>query len=313
LGYSQCQNEEEHTLTLEEQKRRRRAMLLLALLVLAWGLNWVIAKMTLEYVTPIWVTALRLLPACALFFVLCLATGRLRIPVKADLPVVFSIGLLHMVGFSVLVSVGLQFLPAGKSIVLAYTSPLWVVPAAWFFLREPLTTRRLLGLLIGLSGVVLIMQPGQMDWSDSNIVIGHVLMLTGALCWAISIVYGREHKWVTPPFSLLPWQMLVGGVVQLVLAFVLEGIPEIDWTLELWLLIGFNCLIGNGLAYWLMNLVSRDLPAGIVSMGLLGVPVIGLVCASVFLGETLGLPLVLAAGLIIVGIVLGTMSGRRKT
>ncbi len=300
-------------MTLEEQKRRRRAMLLLALLVLAWGLNWVIAKMTLEYVTPIWVTALRLLPACALFFVLCLATGRLRIPVKADLPVVFSIGLLHMVGFSVLVSVGLQFLPAGKSIVLAYTSPLWVVPAAWFFLREPLTTRRLLGLLIGLSGVVLIMQPGQMDWSYSNIVIGHVLMLTGALCWAISIVYGREHKWVTPPFSLLPWQMLVGGVVQLVLAFVLEGIPEIDWTLELWLLIGFNCLIGNGLAYWLMNLVSRDLPAGIVSMGLLGVPVIGLVCASVFLGETLGLPLVLAAGLIIVGIVLGTMSGRRKT
>ena len=107
--------------------------------------------------------------------------------------------------------------------------------------------------------------------------------------------------------------MLVGGVVQLVLAFVLEGIPEIDWTLELWLLIGFNCLIGNGLAYWLMNLVSRYLPAGIVSMGLLGVPVIGLVCASVFLGETIGLPLVLAAGLIIVGIVLGTMSGRRKT
>jgi drug/metabolite transporter (DMT)-like permease len=300
-------------LTLEEQKRRRRAMLLLALLVLAWGLNWVIAKMTLEYVTPVWVTALRLLPACALFFVLCLATGRLRIPVKADLPVVFSIGLLHMVGFSVLISVGLQFLPAGKSIVLAYTSPLWVVPAAWFFLREPLTVRRLLGLLIGLSGVVVIMQPGQMDWSDSNIVIGHVLMLTGALCWAISIVYGRVHQWVTPPFSLLPWQMLVGGVVQLVLALVLEGIPQINWTLELWLLIGFNCLIGNGVAYWLMNLVSRDLPAGIVSMGLLGVPVIGLICASVFLGETLGLPLVLAAGLIIVGIVLGTMSGRKKT
>ena len=300
-------------MTLEEQKRRRRAMLLLALLVLAWGLNWVIAKMTLEYVTPVWVTALRLLPACALFFVLCLATGRLRIPVKADLPVVFSIGLLHMVGFSVLISVGLQFLPAGKSIVLAYTSPLWVVPAAWFFLREPLTVRRLLGLLIGLSGVVVIMQPGQMDWSDSNIVIGHVLMLTGALCWAISIVYGRVYKWVTPPFSLLPWQMLVGGVVQLVLALVLEGIPQINWTLELWLLIGFNCLIGNGVAYWLMNLVSRDLPAGIVSMGLLGVPVIGLICASVFLGETLGLPLVLAAGLIIVGIVLGTMSGRKKT
>lgn len=297
---------------LIEQTRRRRAMLLLFLLVLAWGGNWVIAKMSLAYVTPVWVTALRLLPACALFFLLCLMAGRLKVPVKADVPVIFSVGLLHMVGFSVLVSVGLQYLPAGKSIVLAYTSPLWVVPAAWFFLREPLTLRRILGLLIGLSGVVLIMQPGQMDWSDTDVVIGHGLILTGALFWAVSIVYGRAHKWVTPPFSLLPWQMLVGGLVQLILALLIEGIPHIEWTLELWLLIGFNCLIGNGLAYWMMNLVSRDLPAGVVSIGLLGVPVIGMLCASVFLGETLGLPLLLSALLIIVGILLGTMSTEKR-
>ena len=66
------------------------------------------------------------------------------------------------------------------------------------------------------------------------------------------------------------------------------------------------------LAYWMMNLVSRDLPAGVVSMGLLGVPVIGLVCSSLFLGETLGLPLVIAAVLIILGIVLGTVAGHKK-
>jgi drug/metabolite transporter (DMT)-like permease len=296
-----------------EQGRHRRAIVLLLLLVVIWGVNWIITKMSLAFVSPIWVTALRLLPACALFFALCLVTRRLRMPVKADLPVVFSIGLLHMVGFSVLVSIGLQYLPAGKSIVLAYTSPLWVVPAAWFFLREPLTVRRLVGLLIGLSGVVWIMQPGQMDWSDSNVVIGHAFILTCALSWAISIVYGRAHKWVTPPFSLLPWQMLVGGVVQLVLALVFEGLPHIEWTLELVLLIGFNCLMGNGLAYWLMNLVSRDLPAGMVSMGLLGVPVIGMLCASLFLGESLGLPLVLSAVLIIVGIALGTTTGKKTS
>jgi len=79
------------------------------------------------------------------------------------------------------------------------------------------------------------------------------------------------------------------------------------------LLIGFNCLMGNGLAYWLMNLVSRDLPAGMVSMGLLGVPVIGMLCASLFLGETLGLPLVLSAVLIIVGIALGTTTGKKTS
>jgi len=258
-------------------------------------------------VSPVWVTAFRLVPVCIVFFVMCIATKQLRIPVRADIPVIFSIGWLHMVGFSVLVSWGLQYLPAGKSIVLAYTTPLWVLPAAWLFLNESFTPRRILGLVIGMSGLVLILQPSAMDWGDRNVLIGHGFVLMGALLWAISIVYGRAHKWVTPLFALLPWQMLVGGLTQVVLAFALEGMPHFDWSLEAILLVGFGSLFGNGIAYWLMNIVSRDLPAAGVSMGLLGVPLIGLFCSSLFLGEVLGPELLIATVLIIAGIILGTL------
>ena len=295
-----------------EASRRSRAIFLLALLVIIWGVNWVIAKKSLEFVSPIWVTAFRLVPACLIFFVLCIATKQLRIPVRADIPIIFSIGWLHMVGFSILVSVGLQYLPAGKSIVLAYTTPLWVLPAAWLFLNETFTPRRILGLVIGMSGLVLILQPSAMDWGDRNVLIGHGFVLLGALLWAISIVYGRAHKWVTPLFALLPWQMLVGSVTQVLLAFALEGMPHIDWSVEVVLLVGFGSLFGNGIAYWLMNIVSRDLPAAGVSMGLLGVPLIALLCSSLFLGEVLGPALLIATVLIIVGIVLGTLPKSRR-
>ena len=290
-----------------DASRRRRAILLLALLVLIWGVNWIAAKKSLEFVSPVWVTAFRLVPICIIFFVVCLATKKLRIPVRADLPIIFSIGWLHMVGFSVLVSVGLQYLPAGKSIVVAYTTPLWVLPAAWLFLNEPFTLRRILGLVIGMSGLILILQPSAMDWTDRNVLIGHGFVLLGALLWAISIVYGRAHKWVTPLFSLLPWQMLLGGLTQVILALALEGTPQVTWSLEMVLLVGFCGLFGNGVAYWLMNIVSRDLPAAGVSMGLLGVPLIGLFCASLFLGEVLGTALLIATVLIIAGIILGTL------
>jgi drug/metabolite transporter (DMT)-like permease len=56
--------------------------------------------------------------------------------------VIFTVGWLHMVGFSILVSVGMQYLPAGRSVVLGYTTPLWVVPAAWLFLGEKPGPRR---------------------------------------------------------------------------------------------------------------------------------------------------------------------------
>jgi drug/metabolite transporter (DMT)-like permease len=212
----------------------------------------------------------------------------------------------------VLVSIGIQYMTAGKSIVLAYTTPLWVLPAAWFFLGEKLTRRKLTGLVVGMLGLVLLLQPGELDWSDRDILIGHGFVLLAALLWAGSIVYGRAHKWVTPPFALLPWQMLVGGLTQLVLALAIEGLPQIKWSVEFVLLVGFNCLLGNGLAYWLMNVVSRDLPASAVSMGLLGVPVIGLVCSSLVLDETLGPALLIAAALIIFGIILGTTTPRKE-
>ena len=45
-----------------------------------------------------------------------------------------SIALLHMVGFTLLGTIGLEIVPAGRSVVLAYTTPLWVVPGASLFL-----------------------------------------------------------------------------------------------------------------------------------------------------------------------------------
>ena len=205
---------------------RRTAFWLLFVLIFAWGLNWVSNKATLDYVTPVWATFFRTGPALLIMTLLCLFSGRLVRPVKADLPIIFSVGWLHMVGFSVLVSIGLQYLPAGLSIVLAYTTPLWVLPASRIFLKEPFGSRQILGLVIGMAGLAVILRPDQIDWSDRDVLLGHGLILLAAFSWAICIVYGRSHRFVTPTFELLPWQMLLAGVTQLVLAFVLEGVPR---------------------------------------------------------------------------------------
>jgi drug/metabolite transporter (DMT)-like permease len=68
-------------------------------------------------------------------FVIARTLDVLHSPDRADLPVLFSLGLLQKMGFVTLVTlitlvtVGLQFLPAGQSAILAYTLPIWVVPA----------------------------------------------------------------------------------------------------------------------------------------------------------------------------------------
>ncbi len=284
----------------------RLSLLLLLLLIVVWGTNWITLKLALEYVPPIWSVFFRTFPACLIFWTVCSISGRARIPVKADVPIILSVGVLHMVVFSVIVSMGMQYLPAGRSIVVAYTTPLWVLPAAWLFLKERIALRQLLGLLSGLSGLILLLSPWAVNWEDHDILLGFGLVLLGSFFWAISIVYGRAHVWTTPLFELLPWQLLIASLSELLIALAVEGLPDIAWSVDLILYIGYSSLVGTALGYWLMSTVNRDFPASFISMALLGVPVVGLLCSNLALGEHFDLPLIIATIMIISGIALGT-------
>lgn len=289
---------------------RSTSLFLLTIVIGAWGINWIVSKAVLHYLPPISATALRTAPACVALWAYCLASGRLAIPVKGDVPVILSVGLLHMVAFSVLASIGLQYLPAGRSVVLAYTTPLWVIPAARIFLGEAFTARRTMGMFLGMAGLVILLQPSAVDWTNHDVLLGHGLILLAAACWAACIVYGRAHRWITSPFQLLPWQTLLASVTQLLLAFCIEGVPPIQWSIKLVALLGYSSMIGTVLAYWAMNTVNRGLPASTTSMALLGVPVVGLLGSSIVLGERLDAVLWLATLLIVAGVGLGIVQRR---
>ncbi len=284
---------------------RRSAFCLFAIVIFAWGLNWTVVKLTLEYMTPLWLAAFRSgLAAVVLFFVM-LATNKLRIPKRGDMPVVCSIALLHMTAFTALMVLGIQFVPAGRSIVLGYTTPIWVIPAAVLLLHERLTAPRIAGMAMGFAGLVVMFNPLAFDWNDERALLGNGLILLSALCWAISIVHTRAHKWISTPFELVFWEVLLASAALTLLACVFEGIPQVRWSVRLALLLAYGSVVSVALAYWAMAMVNRSLPAMTTSLGVLATPVVGLLCSMVVLGEDFSLALLVGLALIIGGIVLG--------
>ncbi|HUI17805.1 MAG TPA: DMT family transporter [Alphaproteobacteria bacterium] len=294
------------TIMAQHDLSRRDAILLLAAVVFAWGGNWPVTKLILLSLPPLWTTALRSAIGTLILLALAAGQGRLIRPRRGDVPVILSIGLLHMVGFSALVSTGLQFVPAGRSIVLGYTTPLWVAPGARLLLKEPLTARRWLGVAIGLSGLMVMFNPASFDWGDQGAIVGNGLLLLAALCWAASILYVRAHRWVSPPFELCFWEALLATAVLVPLAFVVEGVPDIPWRGSLLFLLLYGGAFGIALPYWAITLVNRSLPAAATSLGLLAVPPMGVACSALALGEPIGLTLLAAMVLIIGGIAIGT-------
>ncbi|AJP59525.1 transporter [Pandoraea vervacti] len=285
---------------------RSHAGLLFTIVIVAWGVNWPVSKALLAHVSPWWSAALRSVVGMATLFVICALTRRLVLPKRGDLPVIVSVGLLHMAVFSLLVALSLQYVQAGRSAVLAYTTPLWVMPAARLWLGEALTRRRVFGLACGLLGLAVMFNPAAFDWHDRHAVFGNALVLLAAFVWAVAIVHMRAHRWISGPFELSPWQLLLASVILCTIAFAVDGAPHIIGWAGFAGLLSYGGVIGGGIAYWLAGVVTRRLPAGVTSLGLLGVPVVGTLASASILRESLGLDVWIALALIVGGIALGT-------
>ena len=233
-------------------------------------------------------------------------------PSRSDMPVLLSITLLHMVGFALLASIGLQLVPVGRSVVLAYTTPLWVMPAAALFLGERLTLRRTIGVALGLFGLVVLFNPFAFDWSERTSVIGHATLLLAAFCWAASIVHIRGHRWHSTPFQLVPWEALLATVILFLIAPLAEPWVAIDWDAKLIVLLLATSIFGVSIPYWAIAMAGRRLSAITVSQGLLGAPIIGVAVATMALGEVPDLSVWIALVLVTGGVALGTATRRPR-
>ena len=258
---------------------------LLLLIIVLWGANWTVMKVGLTYIPPLTFAAARMIMGAGILAVVAAALGQLRVPSRRDWPIVLSVGLVQMGAFMALTTFALQFVPAGRSAILAYTTPLWVVPIAALVLHERLSLLKKGGFLFGLGGVVVLFNPFAFDWTDRNVLIGNGTLLFSALLWALLIVQIRGHRWEGTPLSLGPWQFAAGACLLIPLALLVEGTRSIQWSSELGWVLFYNGPLATAFCFWAMVTVNRALPAVTTSIAMLGVPAFGVLTATVALGE----------------------------
>lgn len=279
----------------------------LALLALLWGYNWVVMKLALQYIGPFDFAVLRTLLGAALLFSLMAA---LRVPLKPmHVGKTFWLGMFQTGGFVGLISAALVSGAAGKSAVLGYTMPFWVIVLGWPFLDERLHGRQWPAVGLILLGLVLVLElasgglPG--DLSSS------LLALAAGASWGISAIVfkkirtdGRDAL-----LSVTAWQMLYGLAPLAVAAWLIPE-PEPQWTGYLIGALAFNAIGGMAIAALLWLYILRSLPATISGLNALIVPVVGVTAAWLQLGERPSLTEGIGMALILAGLALLQVTGR---
>ncbi len=261
----------------------RSTWLLLAGLTLGWGLNWPIMKIALADM-PVWTfRSLSVAGGAAGMFVIAWAGGRSLLPPPAQWGRVALSALFNVTLWNLCIAYGLLVLPAGRSAILAYTMPLWVVVLSRLFLHEPLTVRRLAGVALGMAAMGLLIGS---EWTAlSAAPIGATLIIAAALSWAIGTVLVKRFPTDLPTTSFTAWQLLIGGAPIAIGALLLEGVgwKQLSWpaTFAVW----YNVLVAFVFCYWAWYKIVSRTSAGVSALGALMIPVVGVFSSVLVLGE----------------------------
>jgi len=284
--------------------------LALALLALIWGYNWVVMKIGLGYASPFAFAAMRtFFGALGLFVLMVLLRRSLR---PQALGATIVIGLLQTTGFVGLMMWALESGGAGTTSVLTYTMPFWLLLLAWAFLGERLRGVQWLAVALALAGLVLVLQPWDLQGAFSSF-----LAVAGGFSWAASAVVVKrlQKRRRVDLLSLTTWQMLFGSLpLLLIAALTWQGGPE--WSEAFIWALAYNVVLGNALAWFLWLYGLRRLSAGAAGIATLATPVIGVTAAWLQLGErpaaieAAGMALIIAALAVVTA--RGIVAGRRQ-
>jgi len=286
-----------------------RHSLLLGVLVLVWAVSWPVIKVGVSDVPPVWFACLRYVIATVCLFGFVSVRRELAIPSPPDWKLVLVSGFLQMGAFSACTGLALVVLPPGRASVLAFSTPLWVVPLAAWRLGEHASGRALSGVALGLLGVLVIASPA-LQRTGRGQGLAYAMLLGASAAWAVSIVYVRGHRFDSSPLALAPWQMLVAALCLCPVALAVEGYPPAIGVRGIAAL-AYVAPIATAFGYWAVVEVGRRLPASTISMALLATPSLGLLISAATLGETVSVSLAVGVLLVAAGIRLATLTPTR--
>jgi drug/metabolite transporter (DMT)-like permease len=272
------------------------------LLALIWGYNWVGMKVGVKYSDPFTFAAMRnFFGGLALLAVVAVRRGSL-LPKPFWLTAVFGIFQTSLSGLSIW---ALYLGSAGKTSVLTYTMPFWLLLLAWPILGERIRGAQWITVALSLAGLILVLTP----WRMHGLAAG-LLAVAGGLSWAVASVLlkiiRKRHQVEILTFTA--WQGLFGSVPLIVAAF-LTATHWPTWNGAFVAALLFNVFVASAFAWLLWMYILHSLPAGVAGISSLAIPVVGVLAAWIQLREQPSALEAVGIGLIVAALAVLTARG----
>ncbi|MBR51943.1 MAG: transporter [Gammaproteobacteria bacterium] len=177
---------------------------------------------------------------------------------------------------------------------------------AFFWLKESVTFKQLIGLILGFIGVIILVNPE----SSSISIFSAVLCLTGAACYSFSTVFIQKNSAKTNKMVLIGWSIIYSAIMMLPITFFYlpESIPSYNSLLSVLWLGG----VSTGLAFLGYVRLIEKIGAVKTSTVAYFLPLFGIIWGYVFLDEIITLSVIVGCFAILIGVFLATSKKIKK-
>lgn len=269
-----------------------------------WAGAFIAGKYTVPYIPTFTLTFLRFFYASIiLFFVM----KRMKVDFKLrkiHVPVFLFTGTVGMFGYHVLFFTALKYTTAINTSIIAATNPIVTTLMAFLFLKNKMSGKQILGIVLSFTGVILTITGAELEiLHNFSFNAGDLWMLAAVTAWAAYGVYSKSAGKEIPPIALTYYSFLVCTI--LLIPFVLfekpwEILPSVPVSAHLAVL--YMSVFPSVIGYLVQQMAIKEIGPSKASVFVNLVPVFSIFLAVFILGENLDPIKLFTAALIIAGV-----------
>ncbi|MDQ7817565.1 MAG: EamA family transporter [Melioribacteraceae bacterium] len=280
-----------------------------------WGTTYLAIRIGVEDLPPILFAGLRWLIAGPILFVFLRLKG-MPLPKKEDIIPMAIVGLALLGIGNGFVVFAEQSIPSGLTSLLITTVPFWIVGLETLMpkgARMNLTI--LFGLLLGLTGIVLIFGGDLDSLLDPKFFVGVISLMIAVVGWSAGTLYSKYKKVSVHPLMGASVQMMIAGVVLTILGISLGESSSFHFSQDSLIAFVYLIIFGSIIGYTSYIYAIAHLPVSLVSTYAYVNPIIALFLGWLVLNEKITIEIFIAAAIILAGVALvkrGTSISRVK-
>jgi drug/metabolite transporter (DMT)-like permease len=267
------------------------------LLAALWGGSFLFMRIATPEFGPVALVQIRVTLALLLLLPVLIWQQKQQSLIDNAKPI-FYVGLLNSAVPFVCFAFAALTLTAGYSSVTNASAPLWTALLAVLLFKERIAPHGILGLLIGFSGVMVLLWDSLVGW-QTNQLLAVCAALTATLCYGVAANYTRKHLQGVSSLVITVGSLLFASIQ--LLPFTLFYWPESSISLDSWLSALVLALFCTGLAYILYFRLIASLGASKAITVTYFIPIFGSAFGVMFLNEEITLSMLWGGVVIILG------------